>query len=189
MSQATSHPEWRSAAFGERRRGIKVPLRKWGVAALYLALVFSIPQMTLSSRALILEARQTGEALTGAFKAFGFAKPPGKPFDIPEYRATFEKATVTAREARLLVDKSMELESAPTFKERIADVEGFTQRRMDHISVRIAQLIVFFFAMLFLHRWVVASRFSPRSKSEGVPTASGEKKSPSATPLHPSSPV
>ena len=118
----------------------------------------------MNGKSLAIEARQTGDSLTETFKAFdqlvhtltappapgAMPKPAGKPFDITEYGPVFEQATVTAHEARLLMDASLQLESAPAFGHRIADLEAFTQRRMDHIALRVAQLIVFFFAMLFL---------------------------------------
>jgi hypothetical protein len=127
-------------------------------------------QVTLNAKPLVIEARQTGETLTETFNAFDrlmrtlnpplppgeTPKPAGKPFDIMEYGTVFDKATSMAHEARLFIDTSMQLESAPEFNHRIADIESFTQRRTDHITWRAAELIGFFFAMLFLYRWLCA---------------------------------
>src|SRR5581483_4076385 len=134
-----------------------------------------VNQITVNGKALVVEARQTGETLTRTFTAFDqlmhtinappvpgeTPKAPGRPFDITEYGPVFEKATGMAREARLFVDSSLQLESASAFNARMSEVEAFTQRRMNHIALRIAQLIVFFFAMLSLTRWLCAKCFGP----------------------------
>ena len=143
-----------------------------------------VNQVSLNSKSLVMEVRETGEvltqtsaALTETFKTFDqlvhtlnppptpgeLPKPAGKPFDITEYGEVFEKATATAHEARLFMDTSLQPQSAQAFNDRISDIEGFTQRRMDHIAVRVAQLIVFFFAMLILTRWICVRCFSPKA--------------------------
>lgn len=155
-------------------------------------------QVTANAKSLVMEVRQTGDSLTQAsasltetFKTFdqlvhtlnpplaaGEApKPAGKPFDITEYGPVFEKATATAHEARLFIDSSFQFQSAPAFNNRIADIEGFTQRRTDHIAMRVAQLIVFLFAMLFLTRWLCARCFDHKSAgSTPPPSTSAQKK-------------
>jgi hypothetical protein len=119
---------------------------------------------------LVIEARQTAESLTESFNAFdrlmhtlnsppssdGPSKLASRPFDITEYGTAFDKATLMAHEARLLIDSSLQAESAPEFNRRIADVEAFTQRRIDHITLRSAELIGLFFATLLLYRWICA---------------------------------
>jgi hypothetical protein len=136
-----------------------------------------VNQITVNGKSLVMEARQTGDSLTETFKAFDqlvhtlnappapgeIPEPAGKPFDITEYGPVFEKATVTARELHLLMDATLQLESAPAFNSRIADIEAFTQRRMDHIALRVAQLIVFFFGMLLFTRWVCARCFGQKT--------------------------
>lgn len=143
-------------------------------------------QVTLNARPLMMEARQTGETLTETFNAFDrlmhtlnppllpgeTPRPAGKPFDITEYGAAFDKATSMAREARLFIDTSMQFESAPEFNNRIADIESFTQRRTDHITLRAAQLIGFFFAMLFLYRFLCARCISHKRAGDGPSSTS-----------------
>jgi hypothetical protein len=157
-----------------------------------------VNQVTMNGKSLVMEVRQTGDSLaqasaslTETFKTFDrlmhtlnpplapgeVPKPAGKPFDITEYGPVFEKATATAHEARLFIDTSLQLQSAPAFNNRIADIEGFTQRRMDHIALRVAQLIVFFFAMLFLTRWFCARCFGHKTAgSKPPPSTSAQEK-------------
>lgn len=132
-------------------------------------------KITANGKDLIVEARQTSATLTETIKAADQLLhtlnpppepgappgPPRKPFDINDYGNTLEKLSAASKETRLLVESTGNLESSPEFNARLGEVEAFTKRRIDHITMRVAQLIVFFFVMLLLSKWI-ARKWLPR---------------------------
>lgn len=125
-------------------------------------------QMVANGRELMVQARETSLALTETMKAANQlavtlnppptpgapATPDRKPFDIADYGAAFEKLGVSAHEARLFMESVDHVESSPAFDAKLATIEAFTQRRSVHVAKLVAGLILFFFAMLLLTRWI-----------------------------------
>ena len=82
---------------------------------------------------------------------------PVKPklIDVVEYGSPLlEELGASARETRLLMESAEHLESSPAFDARLAAIEAFTQRTSEYVAKLAAGLILLFFGMLLLTRWI-----------------------------------
>ncbi len=93
---------------------------------------------------------------------------PAPPFDINDYRALADSATLTAAELRELlgdVDHFLESEALVAVEARVdgilADVDGRGRAMTDHIALRLAQLAGLVFVLAVLYR-VFERRVIPR---------------------------
>ena len=91
--------------------------------------------------------------------------PPGKPFDIAEYSAAAAEMSKLARELRTTLEAGQSLVDSPAWQKRQEDLhrasddaaenaERHGNAWVDHLSIRAAEILFLFFALLLLTRWM-----------------------------------
>jgi hypothetical protein len=101
---------------------------------------------------------------------------PGKPFNISEYAAAAVEFTQLVREVNLAIRESHTLLESPVWQRRQEDVNQLTQQAVghagargkewvDHLMLRVGQVLVVFFVLLVLYRAVMHRILRPRPEA------------------------
>jgi hypothetical protein len=98
------------------------------------------------------------------------ARPP-EPFDVRHYSTAAGEFARASRDMNDLLRQTEGVVASPAWTKRIEEINNTTQQEINHVSVRVIQIIVIFFALLALYSWF-AHRLRNRASFSTVNSAS-----------------
>ncbi len=151
------------------------------------ALTKQIQQISGDGRAMTEALHQTAESTDRIVARFasngsGPTTAPSRPFDIREYAQTISQLTPALKELNLVLGSTNELAGNSAWQQRLRDVEGITERRINSVSDKSTTLVELLFrrgvqftavicaAVLFtalVHRYV-CQRMAASKSNRGI---------------------
>jgi hypothetical protein len=78
---------------------------------------------------------------------------PSEPFDVRHYGTAATELGRASRELNALFRETEGVVASPAWTQRIEEINKATQQRVNHVSARVIQIILLFFALLALYSW------------------------------------
>ena len=88
---------------------------------------------------------------------------PSEPFDVRHYSMAAIELARASRELNSLVRDTEGMVASPAWSRRLEEINNTTQQRVNHVTFRVIQILLVFFALLALHSWF-AHKLRTRSR-------------------------